>query len=254
MKINSIDKGRAFDFGKTAAFYAAYRDIYPQELYDRLRALGVGAGGTAWLDLGTGTGVLPKNLYNANTDITGVDISAEQIAFAKQEADESGRNINYFVSPAESTGLPDNSFDVITAAQCFWYFGRDKMQSEIKRMLRPGGRFVKIFMNWDFEDKIAAESISLVEQFNPGWNSGRNADADMYDDIFPGRQTESFYADIPFDRESWHGRMTACRGTLASMDAETFESWDKAHREFLGTCPETFKVRHIVYISHFTME
>ena len=50
------------------------------------------------------------------------------------------------------------------------------------------------------------------------------------------------------------GRMTACRGTLASMDAETFESWDKAHREFLGTCPETFKVRHIVYISHFTME
>ena len=82
MKFENIDNGNSFDFGKTSEAYAKYRDIYPKELYDRLRELGVAADGTAWLDIGTGTGVFPKNLYNENAKITAVDISAEQISFA----------------------------------------------------------------------------------------------------------------------------------------------------------------------------
>ena len=253
MEISNIDSGRAFDFGKTAGAYAEYRDNYPEELYDRLRSLGVAADNTAWLDLGTGTGVLPKNLYNEKCEITGADISPEQIAFARREAEESGRKINYIVSPAESMGLPDKSFDTITAAQCFLYFDRDRMKAEIARMLKPGGSFIKIFMNWDFDDEIAAESVALVKELNPEWSSGRNAGADMYDDLFPGRVTEEFYADIPFTRESWHGRMTACRGTLASMDKDIFEKWDIAHRKMLKKYPDSFTVGHKIYISYFTL-
>ncbi len=62
MNFENIDNGNSFDFGKTSEAYAKYRDIYPKELYDRLRELGVAADGTAWLDIGTGTGVFPKNL------------------------------------------------------------------------------------------------------------------------------------------------------------------------------------------------
>ena len=254
MKISDIDSGQAFDFGKTAASYAEYRDIYPEELYDRLHSLGVAADGTAWLDLGTGTGVLPKKLYNPSAFITGVDISEEQIAYAKQEAAANERNITYFAVPAEKTGLPDNSFDTITAAQCFWYFDREKMRSEIRRILKPGGKFIKIVMDWDLDDSIAVRSIETVRKFNSKWTGGKGVGSDVYDDLFPGRKTERFYADIPFTRESWHGRMTACRGTLASMDEETFREWDKAHRDFLSSCPETFSVRHIVYISCFILE
>lgn len=253
MKIGSIDSGREFDFGRTASAYAEYRDIYPEELYDRLRALGVSADGTAWLDLGTGTGILPKNLYNEKSDITGADISAGQIELARKDAQESGRRITYITAPAENTGLPDKAFDTITAAQCFWYFDRERMQGEISRMLKPGGRFIKIFMNWDFDDRIAAESIALVKRFNSGWHSGRNAHEDLYDDLFPGRVTEEFYADIPFTAESWHGRMIACRGTLASMDAATFEKWESAHREMLKKYPGSFTVGHKVYISYYTL-
>ncbi|MBR2732022.1 MAG: class I SAM-dependent methyltransferase, partial [Clostridia bacterium] len=162
MELHAIDRGQAFDFGKTSAAYAAYRDIYPPVLYDRLRALGVAADGTDWLDLGTGTGVLPKNLYNSKASITGVDVSAEQIAFARQEAADHGRQITYLVSPAEATGLPDHSFDTITAAQCFWYFDRETMRAEIRRLLRPGGKLIKIVMDWEPADPIAARSIGTV--------------------------------------------------------------------------------------------
>ena len=254
MELDRIDAGQAFDFGKTASAYAAYRDIYPRELYDRLRALGVAADGTAWLDLGTGTGVLPKNLYNSQAQITGADIAEEQIRFAREEAARNGWKIRYIVSPAEKTGLPDHSFDTITAAQCFWYFDREVMRAELRRLLRPGGTFIKIAMDWDLDDPIAAESVRLVGRHNPNWTGGGGIGADIYDDLFPGRQTEAFRAALPFSRERWHGRMCACRGTLASMDAETFRAWERAHLDFLDRCPESFTVRHEVYISRFTME
>ena len=251
MNIKDIDGGKAFDFGKTASAYATYRDIYPAELYERLRALGVAASGTAWLDIGTGTGVLPKNLYNPKASITGADISPEQIAFAKKEAEESGRDITYIAAPAEKMNLPSGNFDTITAAQCFLYFDREKMRGEIRRMIKPGGKFIKIFMDWDYDDPVAAGSLRLVKEFNPGWNPGAGWLDDIYDDLFPGRKTETFYAGIPFTRESWHGRMCACRGTLASMDAETFGKWEKAHIDYLDTFPESFTVKHKVYLSYF---
>ena len=254
MELNAIDKGQAFDFGKTAAAYAAYRDIYPRELYDRLRGFGVAADGTAWLDLGTGTGVLPKNLYNPKASITGVDISEEQISFARREAETNGWKITYLFSPAEATGLPDHAFDTVTAAQCFWYFDRDKMRTELRRLLKPGGTFIKIVMDWDLADPIAAGSVGLVREHNPKWTGAGGVGADIYDDLFPGRQTESFCAALPFTRESWHGRMCACRGTLASMDADTFTAWEQAHLAFLNRCPAQFTVRHNICCSRFTVE
>lgn len=252
LELNTIDKGQDFDFGKTSAAYAAYRDIYPKDMYDKLRALGVAADGSSWLDLGTGTGVLPKNLYNPKSQIIGADISAEQIAFAKAEAAANGWNIHYMVSPAESTGLPDHSFNMITAAQCFFYFDRDKMQKEIPRLLKTGGTFIKIFMDFDTNAPVAKESVSLIKQMNPAWNSSEAAMRDMADALFLDIRTDVFHYDIPFSRESWHGRLRACRGTLASMDENTFAAWEKRHLALLRQFPPQFTVRHTVYLSVYS--
>jgi len=58
-----FDNGNPFDFGRTSADYAKYRDIYPPEFYNRLVELKIGVGWQRILDLGTGTGVLPRNMY-----------------------------------------------------------------------------------------------------------------------------------------------------------------------------------------------
>lgn len=250
---DNIDNGSAFDWGYASRHYAQFRDIYPPKLYERLRELGVAADNTSWLDLGTGTGILPQNLYNKNAEITGVDISNEQILFAKQKAWENEWNINYFSAPAEHTELPDNSFDCITAAQCFAYFDRETIKREIKRLLKPGGKLIKIYMDWCPDDEITSKSIALVKNYNKNWSEGGILD-DVYDDLFKGRITEHFYADIPFTRDSWHGRMCACRGTLASMNAEQFQQWNNAHTQMLSAYPEQFTVKHKVFISYFIIE
>lgn len=36
IKNKNIDGGKAFDWGKTSDDYAKFRDIYPQEFYDKI--------------------------------------------------------------------------------------------------------------------------------------------------------------------------------------------------------------------------
>lgn len=252
MNNKNIDNGNAFDWGLASEKYSEFRDIYPPVLYEKLRALGVAADGTSWLDLGTGTGILPQNLYNPNADITGVDISEQQIRFARANADKHGWNIKYFAAPAEETGLPDCCFDSITAAQCFWYFDREVMRSEIRRILKPNGTFIKVYLDFVCKDEITEKSLSLVKKLNPQWNP-INSVNDIFDDLFEGRVTESFECDIPFTRESWHGRMCACRGTLASMDKESFEKWSAEHKQMLAAYPDEFTIKHKLYITYFKM-
>ena len=69
----NIDGGKAFDWGKTSGDYGKYRDIYPQAFYDRILARGLCRSGQAALDLGTGTGVLPRHLYPYGAHWTGTD-------------------------------------------------------------------------------------------------------------------------------------------------------------------------------------
>ena len=117
--------------------------------------------------LDVGTGVLPRNMYRFGAKWTGVDISCEQIEYAKRLS--KGMDINYYACPAENMNFSDSTFDVITACQCFWYFNHAKLASEFYRILKPGDRVVFLCMEWlPFEDEIAAASEKLVLKYNPG--------------------------------------------------------------------------------------
>ena len=133
MIIQNIDKGNPFDWGKTSEDYAKYRDIYPQEFYDYILALGLCKNGQKVLDIDT-------------------------------------------VHPV---WVPDEYLQ---------YF-------------------------------------DLVSQ-------------------------NEFRVDVPFTRDSWHGRMRACRGVGASMSPADLESWDKEHYKMLeGAASESFTVKHYVSIA-----
>lgn len=251
IKNKNIDGGKAFDWGKTSSDYAKYRDIYPSIFFRKVADRGLCINGQRILDLGTGTGVVPRNMYRYGAEWTGADISENQIAQAKVLAEKDGMNINFIVSAAEDIDFPDCSFDVITACQCFFYFDYDAVIPKIAKLLKKGGRFVILFMAWlPDEDMIAGESEKLVLKFNPGWTGGGYKRVPLFVPEIAGKYfdteaVEGYDLMVPFTRETWNGRMKACRGIGASLTPEEIGKWEKAHMELLEkTAPPSFEVLH----------
>jgi ubiquinone/menaquinone biosynthesis C-methylase UbiE len=169
VKDPNIDGGVPFDWGRTSQDYAKFRDIYPQEFYHKIINRGLGVSGQRMLDLGTGTGVLPRHMAGYGAQWTGIDSSEHQIAQAILLSQ--GMGIRYKVASAETVGFPDHSFDGITACQCFCYFNHPRLAPRLFRILEPGGRFLVLYMAWlPLEDAIAGASEALILKYNPHWS------------------------------------------------------------------------------------
>jgi hypothetical protein len=64
-------------------------------------------------------------------------------------------------------------------------------------------------------------------------------------DSFELVEHEEYDLMVPFTRETWHGRMRACRGVGASLSPEELAKWDAEHRALLDRiAPEEFEVLH----------
>ena len=218
----SIDNGKAFDWGRTSKEYAKFRDIYPDKFYQKIVKRNLCIKGQKVLDLGTGTGVLPRNM-----------------------------NIKYIVSPTENIDFPDETFDVVTACQCFWYFDHKTVAPKLYNLLKKNGRLLVLYMAWlPFEDKIAGESERLVLKYSPDWSGARETvkPIDIPDcvyDFFEMISHEEYRINVPFTKETWHGRMKACRGVGASLSNEELTKWESEHLELLDKiAPDKFEVLH----------
>lgn len=255
IKNKAIDGGKAFDWGKTSEDYAKYRDIYPKEFYEQLASLSIGIRGQQALDIGTGTGVIPRNMYSYGAEWTGVDISENQIAYANSLCREAGMDIKFFVSAAEDMDFPAGSFDVITACQCFMYFDKEVLLPLLHDFLKPDGHLCVLYMAWlPFESEIANTSEELVLKYNPAWSGGGMTRYELdtppwCGELFAPVDLLTFDCPVAFTRESWHGRIKACRGIGASSlsDAE-IAAWEKEHLAYMQTVPESFTIPHYVSI------
>lgn len=251
----NIDHGNGFDWGQTSKDYAKYRDIYPAEFYEKLVSLGLCIKGQTVLDLGTGTGVLPRNMYKYGAKFTGADISENQIAQAKRLSSENNMDIDYIISATEDIDFPDNTFDVVTACQCFMYFNKEIVIPKIHKLLKNNGRFCILSMAWlPFESDIAKKSQDLILKYNPAW-TGCNMQrypintVDWLSDVFEVEHTVAFDINVSFTRDTWHGRMKACRGIGASsLSVEEIGNWEKEHIQYLRTVPEVFDIIHYATI------
>lgn len=247
----NIDGGKAFDWGRTSENYAKYRDIYPKVFYQKIIEQGLCTNGQNVLDLGTGTGVLPRNMYQYGAHWTGTDISENQIAQAKQLADKDDMNIEFLAAPAEEITFPESTFDVVTACQCFWYFDHQKLIPLISRILKEEGKLLILYMAWlPFKDSIAGASEELILKYSPDWTGAGETKKpiwipDVVYDYFQMENHEEYDVAVPFTRDSWHGRMRACRGVEASLSEAELAEWDREHRELLERiAPDEFEVLH----------
>lgn len=256
MQCKDIDKGTSFDWGKTSKDYAKYRDIYPEEFYKAIVDFGLGIKGQNCLDIGTGTGVIPRNMYKYGAKWTGCDIAENQILMAKELAAQKKMDIQFYPIATENLDFPAKSFDLISAAQCFMYFKRETALPKIANLLKDDGIFLVMYMAWLPEkDEITKKSLESVRKANPNWNGGKTYECPLaFNDytmsIFDMAFHKEMYVDVPFTRETWNGRVKACRGIGASLSPEKIEQWEKNHMAMLQEImPEETTIPHFVQIA-----
>jgi len=249
----TVDGGRPIDWSLTSSDYAIHRPGPPQRLYELLAALGVGGRGQRILDLGTGTGLVARELARRGAFVSGVDVAPGQIAEATRSANAEGLAIDFVVAAAEACPFADAGFDAIVASQCWMYFDVERTIAEVRRLLGPGGVLVTTHFSWlPRADPIARASEALVLRANPAWQggdwSGRIAAEPAWaEGRAQVRAMFWFDADVPFTRASWRGRMRACRGVGATLPPADVDAFDAALAAWLdANAPPQFTVRHRV--------
>lgn len=250
--VGAIDPGRNIDWGKTSEDYAKYRPGPPPSFFEKLRVLGVGLPEQSILDLGTGTGVMAREFAKCGVKrVCGSDISDVQVKMAATLAERAGLNVDFRTAPAEAQPFGSAEFDVITANQCWLYFDKSKVIPEVRRLLRPGGVLVTSHFSWlPRLDLTVRRTEELILKHNPSWTA-----ADYSGEIpaFPKwaeghfRLKGMFYYDeaIPFTRESWRGRIRACRGVGAALSEPEVAKFDEEHEQLLKSIvPDSFTILH----------
>jgi len=139
--------------------YVKFRPSYPSEAIDCLIAkTGLGTSDII-ADIGSGTGKFTRLLISRGLQVYAVEPNENmRLAAEKDMCDNYAfHSVN---GSAEETTLPDHGIDLITVAQAFHWFDREKCGAEFKRILKPGG---KVALIWNRRDKDGSEFMSEYE-------------------------------------------------------------------------------------------
>jgi ubiquinone/menaquinone biosynthesis C-methylase UbiE len=94
------------------------------------------------LELGAGVGLHTRVLLNTGAQITASDISPSCLSLLMQKFKNANGNLNTRVADMESLPFEDASFDVIACAGSLSYGAPTLVDTEIRRVLRPGGMLI----------------------------------------------------------------------------------------------------------------
>lgn len=90
------------------------------------------------LDLGTSTGIIGNYLAEYSADVTGIDIDAPAVEYAR--ATNQRDNLHFVVGDGMQLPFSDNSFDVVICAQIYEHVpDANRLVDDIHRVLKPGG-------------------------------------------------------------------------------------------------------------------
>jgi ubiquinone/menaquinone biosynthesis C-methylase UbiE len=130
------------EYEQLAAIYDRRWRSYVGRSVERTMAVLSLRGAERVLDVGCGTGALLAELLKkrSNLELHGIDPSGAMLEVARQKC---GSGVVFQQGNAEALPYPDHTFDLLVSVSAFHFFvDHGKAVSEIRRVLRPSGRYV----------------------------------------------------------------------------------------------------------------
>ena len=245
-------------FTAQAAAYAQFRPEYPPALFDFVASL-VERRDVAW-DCGTGSGQAAVALAGHFARVVGTDASEAQVAAARGRRPHA--RVEYRVVPAEASGLPDASVNLVTVAQALHWFDLPRFYAEVRRVVAPGGALAV----WSYDDPMLDDPAldERLQRFNeetvgPYWPPERRLVGEGYRALpFPFAETAApaltleqrwTLGELAGYLRSWSAtaRYVAARGAdpVAPLEVELAALWGDPARRRLVRWPLTVRAGHV---------
>jgi len=212
----------AESFGSDPAAYDRSRPPYPDELIRRLTAPEV-------LDVGSGTGIVARQLQATGAHVLGVDPDARMAEHARSTG------VDTEVATFEDWDPAGRTFDAVVAGQSWHWVDPQRGLATVAEVLRPGGRFAVFAHAYAAPPEVGralADALARAVPDSPV-NPGATADpvaiyqagfarvADRIRDT--GRFTEPeqwrFDTDRSYTRDQWLAQL-ATTGALTPLTAD----------------------------------
>ena len=216
-------------FSRKADAYCSARPAYATAFIEELYSKYGFNNNSVIADIGSGTGILTKQLLDNGSTVYAVEPNG-QMRVKAETALKSYNNFHSVNGTAENTELKDGSVDFITVAQAFHWFDIEPFKKECKRILKGDGR---IFLIWNMRDsssEISTEQSEICKKYCPdftGFNGGNRNDEEKISLFFGGKFTRKEY-DNPlfYDREKFIKRALSSSYSLNEND-ENFAQYLK---------------------------
>ncbi len=178
------------------------------------------------LDLGCGDGQLTLRIKSAGASVVGLDASPEMAAAARS------RGIEVDEGSAESMPFAAQGFDaVFSNAALHWVRDQDGMIAEVRRVLKPGGRFVA---EMGGHGNIAAIRVALMAVMSRHGFDGREDNVNYY-------PTQEAYT-RRLERHSFKVERMALIPRPTPLAEGGMSGWIRTFRRgVLDTLPETMR-------------
>jgi SAM-dependent methyltransferase len=166
-------------FSGHAAAYGRFRPDYPDAFFALAAQLAPRLD-DVW-DCGTGNGQAAVALAKRFARVEATDASEAQVSQATPAP-----GVTYRTAPAEASGLPKSSVDLVCVAQALHWFEFDRFWPEVRRVTRPDGVFVAItYAGCSVDDDVDGAFAEHCARLEGDWPARR-------------AHVEAAYETIPF--------------------------------------------------------
>ncbi|MEK4508400.1 SAM-dependent methyltransferase [Paenibacillus anaericanus] len=197
-------------FTGKATIYSKYRSSYPMAYIDYLINRNGLTNTHTLADIGSGTGILTKQLLDQNLKVIAIEPNNDMRISAEDELNhyEQFTSLN---AAAENTGLPNSSVDLITVAQAFHWFDKDKFKLECQRILKQDANVALVWNSKVSSSDLVLENAEICRKHCSafvGFSGGIEETPEMFQHFFRNGTYEykEFENHLEYDLNSFIGR------------------------------------------------
>lgn len=163
----------AWDYSDLAEHYDSRPDYSQKALQRLFVSIDLDTASTV-VDMGAGTGMLTRHLYNYGCSVIAVEPNRRMREVAQTK--EFAHRCQWKPTTAEASGLPGSSVSLVIFGSSFNVVDRLQALTESARLLKPGGWFACLWNHRDLTDSLQANIEDRIKSLLPDYAYGVRRD------------------------------------------------------------------------------